>query len=222
MPVRWPLFAGAVLAGAMVMPGTVGAQTQAEVRGGLTVGSHSASAAALDIAPAVSFDVVLKRQVTPSIAVFGGFFRTAFGCEEGFCKDRNLTVVGNHGALGGEWGGSGRVVAGGGALRVDAGGDGRRARGTGPWSPRRGGTEHRHRTPALPSRRFLPVDVRGHGLQHRPCHRACARPGVRGSAWRRRRADHAAQVRRRPRRVAGLWGVASTWRSNPSAPCRPW
>ncbi len=105
---RWWLaaFAGAVLAGAMVMPGTLGAQMQAEVRGGLTVGSHSASAAALDIAPAVSFDVVLKRQVTPSIAAFGGFFRTAFGCEEGFCKDRNLTVVGNHGALGGEWGGA--------------------------------------------------------------------------------------------------------------------
>jgi len=93
--------------GAMVAHGSASAQTQAEVRGGLTVGSHSASAAALDIAPAVSFDVVLKRQVTPAIAVFGGFFRTAFGCEEGFCKDRNLTVVGNHGALGGEWGGAG-------------------------------------------------------------------------------------------------------------------
>ena len=94
----------AVLAVAMLSPAALGAQTQAEVRGGLTVGSHSASAAALDIAPAVSFDVVIKRQVTPSIAVFGGFFRTAFGCEEGFCKDRNLTIVGNHGALGGEWG----------------------------------------------------------------------------------------------------------------------
>ncbi len=93
-----------VLAVAMLSPAALGAQTQAEVRGGLTVGSHSASAAALDIAPAVSFDVVIKRQVTPSIAVFGGFFRTAFGCEQGFCKDRNLTIVGNHGALGGEWG----------------------------------------------------------------------------------------------------------------------
>lgn len=101
---RWAL---ATLAGAMLAHGSASAQMQAEVRGGLTVGSHSASAAALDIAPAVSFDVVLKRQVTPAIAVFGGFFRTAFGCEEGFCKDRNLTVVGNHAALGGEWGGAG-------------------------------------------------------------------------------------------------------------------
>ena len=94
----------AAVTAALLVHGTAGAQTQAEVRGGLTVGSHSASAAALDIAPAVSFDVVLKQQVTPSIAVFGGFFRTAFGCEEGFCKERNLTVVGNHGALGAEWG----------------------------------------------------------------------------------------------------------------------
>jgi len=55
---RWAL---ATLAGAMLAHGSASAQTQAEVRGGLTVGSHSASAAALDIAPAVSFDVVLNE-----------------------------------------------------------------------------------------------------------------------------------------------------------------
>ncbi len=95
----------ALLAGAALAPGRAGAQMQAEVRGGLTVGSHSGSAAALDIAPAMSFDVVVKRQMTPSVAVFGGFFRTSFGCEEGFCKDRDIVVVGNHGALGAEWAG---------------------------------------------------------------------------------------------------------------------
>ena len=93
----------ASLAGAGFTPASAVAQMQAEVRGGLTVGSHSGSAAALDIAPAVSFDVVVKRQMMPSIAVFGGFFRTAFGCREGFCKDREIVVVGNHGALGAEW-----------------------------------------------------------------------------------------------------------------------
>ena len=97
----------AVLATAILVHGPATAQTQAEVRGGLTVGSHSASAAALDVAPAVSFDVVVRRQMTPSFALFGGFFRTAFGCEEGFCTDRDLTVVGNHGALGAEWGNGG-------------------------------------------------------------------------------------------------------------------
>ena len=90
--------------GAVLLHSSAAAQTQAEFRGGLTVGSHSASAAALDVAPSVSFDLVIRRQVLPSFAVFGGFFRTAFGCEDGFCTDRDLTVVGNHGALGAEWG----------------------------------------------------------------------------------------------------------------------
>ena len=97
------LLLGAMMGG-VLLHGSVAAQTQAEFRGGLTVGSHSASAAALDVAPSVSFDLVIRRQVLPSFAVFGGFFRTAFGCEEGFCTDRDLTVVGNHGALGAEWG----------------------------------------------------------------------------------------------------------------------
>lgn len=95
----------AALAGAALTPAAATAQIQAEVRGGLTVGSHSASAAALDIAPAISFDVVVKRQMIPALAIFGGFFRTAFGCEEGFCTDREILVVGNHGALGAEWSG---------------------------------------------------------------------------------------------------------------------
>jgi len=93
------------LAGLAVTHGSAAAQFQAEVRGGLTVGSISGSAAALDIAPLLSYDVIVKRQVMPSVSVFGGFFRTAFGCEEGFCTGRDITVVGNHGALGAEWGG---------------------------------------------------------------------------------------------------------------------
>lgn len=95
----------ATVAGVALTPASAAAQFQAEVRGGLTVGSHSGSAAALDVAPAMSFDVVVKRQLMPSVAIFGGFFRTSFGCEEGFCKDRDILVVGNHGALGAEWSG---------------------------------------------------------------------------------------------------------------------
>lgn len=42
------------------------------------------------------------RQITPLFSVYGGYARTAFGCEEGFCLDRDLTVTGNHGVLGAE------------------------------------------------------------------------------------------------------------------------
>ena len=116
----------AVAVGAALVHGAAAGQTQAEFRGGLTVGSHSASAAALDVAPSVSYDVVIRTQIRSSFAVFGGFFRTAFGCEEGFCTDRELTVVGNHGALGAEFGRGGPWVRVGllfGSTRVGTEGD---------------------------------------------------------------------------------------------------
>ena len=79
------------------------ARLELEVRGGLTVGSLSDSQGALDIAPKPSFDVLARVQATPSVAIVGGFFRTSFGCEEGFCFDRDITVLGTHGGVGGEW-----------------------------------------------------------------------------------------------------------------------
>lgn len=98
------------LASATLVPGSAAGQwtegpgdTRAEVSTGLSVGSHSASGAALDIVPRISVDVVLKRQVHDSWSVFGGYYRTAFGCEEGFCTGLDLSIVGNHGVLGAEW-----------------------------------------------------------------------------------------------------------------------
>ena len=98
-----------LLLGAALAHGSASGQMQAEVRGGLTIGSNSGSAAALEIAPSISFDVVVRRQILPSFAVFGGYFRTAFGCKDGFCKDQDpaITFVGNHGVLGVEWGSGG-------------------------------------------------------------------------------------------------------------------
>lgn len=80
-------------------------EMQAELRGGITVGNHTAHYSGMDIAPGLSLDVVVRRQVRASIAVYGGYFRTAFMCEDGFCKDKDpkIAVVGNHGVLGVEW-----------------------------------------------------------------------------------------------------------------------
>ncbi len=99
----------ALVVGAALAHGSASGQMQAEVRGGLTIGSNSGSAAALDIAPSISFDVVVRRQIHSRFAVFGGYYRTAFGCNEGYCKDQDpsITFVGNHGALGIEWGSGG-------------------------------------------------------------------------------------------------------------------
>ena len=100
-------------------------EMQAELRAGLTVGSHSRSAAGLDIAPALSFDVTVRRQMWPRIALFAGYSRTAFGCEEGYCADQDVSVTGNHAALGAEWGSGGPWVRLGLLLgAVDAGADG--------------------------------------------------------------------------------------------------
>ena len=74
-----------------------------EVRGGVSVGNHSESAAALELTPEPSFDVVLKTEIISTLSVFGGYYRTAFGCVEGFCTGRDITVVGNHGAVGALW-----------------------------------------------------------------------------------------------------------------------
>lgn len=115
-PTVWTLVA---FAAALVVPVAFGgipsavAQLQVELRSGVTVGSHTGSAAALDIAPNVSFDLTVRRQMTNRFALFGGFVRTAFGCEEGYCLNREITVVGQHAALGAEWGRGGPWVRGG-------------------------------------------------------------------------------------------------------------
>jgi len=92
----------AMALGAMLVQSPAAGQTHAELRGGFTVGSHTGTAAGLDFAPALSYEALVVRQITPRLSVYGGYVRTAFGCEEGFCLDRDLTVTGNHGVLGAE------------------------------------------------------------------------------------------------------------------------
>ena len=92
----------AVALGVALIHGPAAGQTHAELRTGLTVGNHTATAAGLDLVPKLSFEALVLRQLSPRFSAYGGFARTAFGCEEGFCTDRDLTVTGNHGVLGGE------------------------------------------------------------------------------------------------------------------------
>lgn len=104
---RMPARLIAMALGAVFVHGPAAGQTQAELRGGLTVGSHTATAAGLDFAPKPSYEALVLRRITPRLSVYGGYVHTAFGCEEGFCLDRDLTVTGNHGVLGAEVRGGG-------------------------------------------------------------------------------------------------------------------
>lgn len=75
-----------------------------EILGGMTIGSHTASAAALDMAPSISLGVGASMSVwRRDFAVFAAYQRATFGCEEGYCLNRGYTVAGNHGAVGVEW-----------------------------------------------------------------------------------------------------------------------
>ncbi len=99
----------AAIAAFVLAPGSVAAQPgwlgriEVEVRGGMSVGTHSESAAKLELAPKPSFDLVVRGEIIPTLSVFGGYYQTTFGCEEGFCTGREITIVGNHGALGAVW-----------------------------------------------------------------------------------------------------------------------
>ncbi|MXX36331.1 MAG: hypothetical protein F4107_10255 [Gemmatimonadetes bacterium] len=98
------------MVGGALQPGSASAQLPdwlgpvgVEVRGGMSVGNHSESAAEMELVYKPSFDFVVRSEVIPTLWAFGGYYRTAFGCEEGFCVGRDITIAGNHGALGVEW-----------------------------------------------------------------------------------------------------------------------
>lgn len=95
----WGTLVATALA-ATVLAAPLRGQTRVEVRGGVTVGSHTATAAALEMKPALSWAALVTHRLRPRLGLFGGYLRTAFGCEEGFCTGRELTVVGNHGVVG--------------------------------------------------------------------------------------------------------------------------
>ena len=90
----------AMALGAVLVHSPAAGQTHAEIRGGLMVGSHTGTAAGLDFAPALSYEALVMRQITPRLSVYGGYVRSAFGCEEGFCIEQDLIVTGTHGVLG--------------------------------------------------------------------------------------------------------------------------
>ena len=76
------------------------AQIYAEVRGGTAVGSHTATAAAMELEPGLSVAGLISLQTSGVLGLYAGFVRTQFGCVNGFCTDRDITFTGNDVRLG--------------------------------------------------------------------------------------------------------------------------
>ena len=74
-----------------------------ELRGGAAIGNYSESGAGLEWEPGPSFAAEAQLEVRPRLAVYAGFARSSFGCEEGFCTDRDATFTAQGITAGARW-----------------------------------------------------------------------------------------------------------------------
>ena len=91
-----------VVAVAVLWCSPVAAQLNVEVRGGLAIGSHSATYAALELVPSLTGDVLASWQFRDALLLFAGATRTSFGCDDGLCHGKVL-ITGLHGIVGAEY-----------------------------------------------------------------------------------------------------------------------
>jgi hypothetical protein len=75
-------------------------QITLDVKNALTIGALSSSEAGLQSKPGWSLEASLGYGLNPSLKVFGGYARTIFGCDGGFCSGIDVKISGNHGMLG--------------------------------------------------------------------------------------------------------------------------
>lgn len=64
-----------------------------ELRAGAAVGNYTETDAGLDIVPAPSFAAVAELRLTESVAGYAGLTRSAFGCEEALCANRDMSLA---------------------------------------------------------------------------------------------------------------------------------
>lgn len=83
----------ALLLLAALPAGPAAAQLSVELRGGAGAGSYEATSAGFQTLPRAAFGVSAAYAPVPSLAVYAGYGRTAFGCEEGFCRDADPTFT---------------------------------------------------------------------------------------------------------------------------------
>lgn len=74
-----------------------------ELRGGAAIGNYSESGAGLEWAPEPSFAAEAQLGVRPDLSLYGGFTRSTFGCDEGFCTGLDATLTAQGITVGGRW-----------------------------------------------------------------------------------------------------------------------
>lgn len=89
---------------AALTPAAAGAQLlKIELKAGAAVGNYTDTGAGLDMVPQPSFGALLELWPTATLAGYLGFNRTSFGCEEGFCIDRDVSLTSQGLVAGARW-----------------------------------------------------------------------------------------------------------------------
>lgn len=100
------LLPGALLLvlGAVLVPAGAGAQqVKVELKAGAAVGNYTDTGAGLDVIPGPSFGALVELWPAETLAGYAGFTRSSFGCEEGFCTDRDVSLTSQGLVMGGRW-----------------------------------------------------------------------------------------------------------------------
>lgn len=76
----------------LLAPVVAGAQVSGELRAGGAIGNHAPAAAGLETIPGLSLSGTALFMPRPWLAAYASVARSTFGCEEGFCSGRDVSV----------------------------------------------------------------------------------------------------------------------------------
>lgn len=96
----------AALAVGVLLTGPAAAATQelkVELKAGAAVGNYTETDAGLDLLPRPTFGLLVELWATETLAGYAGITRASFGCEEGFCIDRDVSLTSEGLVVGGRW-----------------------------------------------------------------------------------------------------------------------
>jgi hypothetical protein len=93
----------ALAAAATGAAGAAGQGIQAELRGGAAIGNYSESGAGLETIAGLALAGQVEVPVAEDLSAYAAFTRATFGCEEGFCTDRDVTLTSQGLAAGVRW-----------------------------------------------------------------------------------------------------------------------